>query len=46
MFATDDSKLAISLAMVLVIGAWACTPADSGGGESAGAEMADPTDVP
>ena len=46
MFATDDSKLAISLAMVLALATGACAPADSGGDESAGAEMADPADVP
>lgn len=46
MFVTDDSKLAISLAMVLALAAGACAPADGGGGESAEAGMADPTDVP
>ena len=45
MFATDDSNLAISLTVVLVLGAWACAPADSGGDESAEAEMADPAEV-
>ena len=43
MFATDDSNLAISLTIVLVLGAWACAPADNGGDDAA--MEADPADV-
>ncbi len=43
MFATDDSNLAISLTIVLVLGAWACAPADNGGDDAA--MEADPVDV-
>ena len=44
MFVTDDSELAINLAIVLALAIGACAPADGGGDEGAG--MADPTDVP
>ncbi len=47
MFATDDSKLATCLVMVLALATGACAPADGGGDESAGAAgMADPASVP